>query len=128
MQYVLKAKLDVKKKSMNKISKVLALGMRMCYNHLFGRAIKELWPTVLHCYTVLTLFFCFQQLVSEPGCHLLLLPHCQVSWKLFLTCCLLKLALSSLQLHGHLSDHSLIFRVPPLSCKGHSGSLKNLLF
>lgn len=44
---------------MNKISKVLALGMRMCYNHLFGRAIKELWPTVLHCYMVLTLFFVF---------------------------------------------------------------------
>lgn len=44
---------------MNKISKVLVLGMRMCYNHLFGRAIKELWPTVLHCYTVLRLFFLF---------------------------------------------------------------------
>lgn len=49
---------------------------------------QNLDPQSLPCHSFRTIL-CFQELVSELGCHLLLPPHCLVSWNLVSTCCLL---------------------------------------
>lgn len=91
-------------------------------NHPFDRAMKDQHLT----HSVKTVL-CFQQMVSESSCHLL----CFLTvWSAGI-CSQLAVCLNSCflfrELQSCLSDHSFVLPVSLLSCKGHSGSLKNLL-